>query len=143
LKVAVLTSGGVDSSLALALLKAAGHQVHAFYLKIWFQEDFRNFWSQCPWEDDLDHVHKARSCPLPSCQRNTHRGICTPAAHHSALRAVHPLVLIRCPWQLLPNPTECFSVTYEIVHTMPTPHYAEELCLAEHTSSHNPSKLTK
>jgi asparagine synthetase B (glutamine-hydrolysing) len=30
-------SGGVDSSLALRLLVAAGHQCRAFYLQIWFQ----------------------------------------------------------------------------------------------------------
>lgn len=53
LKVAVLLSGGVDSSVALRLLQAAGHTCTAFYLKIWFQEDFRNTWAQCPWEEDL------------------------------------------------------------------------------------------
>ena len=53
LKVAVLLSGGVDSSVALTLLKAAGHDCVAFYLQIWFVEDFRNTWDQCPWEDDL------------------------------------------------------------------------------------------
>ncbi|XP_022756252.1 uncharacterized protein LOC111303962 [Durio zibethinus] len=37
LKVAVLLSGGVDSSVALCLLHAAGHSCTAFYLKIWFQ----------------------------------------------------------------------------------------------------------
>ena len=55
LDVAVLLSGGVDSSLALHLLVAAGHQVTAFYLQIWFQEDFRNFWDACPWEEDLKY----------------------------------------------------------------------------------------
>ena len=54
LKVAVLLSGGVDSSVALTLLKAAGHDCVAFYLQIWFVEDFRNTWDACPWEDDLD-----------------------------------------------------------------------------------------
>ena len=53
LKVAVLLSGGVDSSLALRLLLAAGHDCTAFYLQIWFQEDFRNTWDSCPWEEDL------------------------------------------------------------------------------------------
>jgi len=53
LRCAVLLSGGVDSSVALALAQAAGHHVEAFYLQIWFQEDFRNFWGQCPWEEDL------------------------------------------------------------------------------------------
>ena len=33
LKVAMLLSGGVDSSLALHLLQAAGHEVTAFYLQ--------------------------------------------------------------------------------------------------------------
>ncbi|MCI29437.1 tRNA-specific 2-thiouridylase MnmA-like, partial [Trifolium medium] len=37
LRVAVLISGGVDSSVALRLLHAAGHSCTAFYLKIWFQ----------------------------------------------------------------------------------------------------------
>jgi hypothetical protein len=97
LKIALLLSGGVDSSLALKLLLAAGHDVTAFYLQvpsfalslralapcvpeiykllhsclavseqngqpsltgmwceqIWFQEDFRNYWDACPWEEDL------------------------------------------------------------------------------------------
>ena len=53
LRVAVLLSGGVDSSVALSLLRAAGHECVAFYLQIWFQDDFRNFWDQCPWEEDV------------------------------------------------------------------------------------------
>ncbi|MQM10184.1 hypothetical protein Taro_043078, partial [Colocasia esculenta] len=56
LKVAVLVSGGVDSSVALRLLHAAGHDCTAFYLKIWFQEDFENFWSECPWDEDLKYA---------------------------------------------------------------------------------------
>ncbi|KAH1220295.1 tRNA-specific 2-thiouridylase MnmA [Glycine max] len=56
LRVAVLVSGGVDSSVALRLLHAAGHSCTAFYLKIWFQEDFENFWSECPWEEDLKYA---------------------------------------------------------------------------------------
>ncbi|KAM7528943.1 hypothetical protein LguiB_032353 [Lonicera macranthoides] len=56
LKVAVLLSGGVDSSVALRLLHNAGHSCTAFYLKIWFQEDFENFWSECPWEEDLKYA---------------------------------------------------------------------------------------
>ncbi|KAL6184425.1 hypothetical protein ACLB2K_045826 [Fragaria x ananassa] len=56
LKVAVLLSGGVDSSVALRLLHAVGHSCTAFYLKIWFQEGFENFWSECPWEEDLNYA---------------------------------------------------------------------------------------
>jgi tRNA methyl transferase len=43
LRVAVLLSGGVDSSVALRLLHAAGHECTAFYLKIWFQVLFLPF----------------------------------------------------------------------------------------------------
>ncbi|XP_058073617.1 uncharacterized protein LOC131222525 isoform X2 [Magnolia sinica] len=56
LRIAVLLSGGVDSSVALRLLHAAGHSCTAFYLKIWFQEDFENFWSACPWDEDLKYA---------------------------------------------------------------------------------------
>ena len=52
MKVALLLSGGVDSSVALHLLKAQGHEVTAFYLKIWLEEEL-SFLGHCPWEDDL------------------------------------------------------------------------------------------
>lgn len=53
LRVAMLLSGGIDSSVALRLAQAAGHDVTAFYLQIWFVEDFRNTWDSCPWEADM------------------------------------------------------------------------------------------
>jgi len=53
MKVAVLLSGGVDSSVALNLLKREGHDVTAFYLKIWLQDEF-SFLGECPWEEDLN-----------------------------------------------------------------------------------------
>jgi tRNA (5-methylaminomethyl-2-thiouridylate)-methyltransferase len=59
LDVALLLSGGVDSTLAMYLLHAAGHRVTAYYLQIWFQEDFRNFWDSCPWEEDLEYCRAA------------------------------------------------------------------------------------
>lgn len=52
MKIAVLLSGGVDSSVALRLLKDAGHDITAFYLKIWLQDEF-SFLGECPWEEDL------------------------------------------------------------------------------------------
>ena len=51
-RVAVLLSGGVDSALALALLREAGHEVTAFYLKIWLEEELA-FLGDCPWEEDM------------------------------------------------------------------------------------------
>lgn len=55
MKIAVLLSGGVDSSVALNLLKQQGHDVTAFYLKIWLQEEF-SFLGDCPWETDLEYA---------------------------------------------------------------------------------------
>ena len=55
MKIAVLLSGGVDSSVALNLLKKEGHDITAFYLKIWLQDEF-TFLGDCPWEDDLNFV---------------------------------------------------------------------------------------
>ncbi len=55
MKIAVLLSGGVDSSVALNLLKNQGHQPEAFYLKIWLQDEF-SFLGECPWEEDLNYA---------------------------------------------------------------------------------------
>jgi tRNA-specific 2-thiouridylase len=55
MKIAMLLSGGVDSSVAMRLLKEEGHDITAFYLKIWLQEEF-SFLGDCPWEEDLKYV---------------------------------------------------------------------------------------
>lgn len=55
MKIAMLISGGVDSSVALRLLKDAGHDVHAFYMKIWLEDEL-SFLGECPWEEDLSYV---------------------------------------------------------------------------------------
>ena len=55
MKIAVLVSGGVDSSLALKLLKDQGHDVTAFYLKIWLEDELA-YLGDCPWEQDLEYV---------------------------------------------------------------------------------------
>lgn len=52
MKIAVLLSGGVDSSLALTLLKELGYDVEAFYLKIWLEDELA-FLGNCPWEEDI------------------------------------------------------------------------------------------
>jgi tRNA-specific 2-thiouridylase len=51
-KIAHLLSGGVDSSVALSLLQRAGHEVTAFYLKVWLEDELSHLGS-CPWEEDL------------------------------------------------------------------------------------------
>lgn len=56
MKVAILLSGGVDSSVALNLLKERGYEVTGFYLKIWLQDEF-SFLGNCPWEEDLNFAY--------------------------------------------------------------------------------------
>jgi tRNA-specific 2-thiouridylase len=56
MKIAALISGGVDSSVALNLVqREGGHEVTAFYLKIWLEDDVA-FLGDCPWEEDLNHA---------------------------------------------------------------------------------------
>lgn len=55
MKIAMLISGGVDSSVALRLLKDQGHEITAFYLKIWLEDEL-SFLGDCPWEEDLAFV---------------------------------------------------------------------------------------
>lgn len=55
MNVAVLLSGGVDSSVALRLAQQAGHEVTAFYLKIWLEDELA-FLGDCPWDDDLHYA---------------------------------------------------------------------------------------
>lgn len=55
MKIAVLVSGGVDSSVALKLLKDQGHDITAFYLKIWLEDEL-SYLGDCPWEEDLAYV---------------------------------------------------------------------------------------
>ncbi len=52
MKIAVLLSGGVDSSVALRRLQEGRHDLTAFYLKIWLEDEL-SFLGDCPWEDDL------------------------------------------------------------------------------------------
>jgi tRNA (5-methylaminomethyl-2-thiouridylate)-methyltransferase len=55
LEVALLLSGGVDSSVALHRLLDAGHRVTAFYLKVWLEDELAHL-GGCPWEEDLQNA---------------------------------------------------------------------------------------
>ncbi len=58
--IALLCSGGVDSALAMYLLKEEGHNVTAYYLKIWIEDEWE-FLVQgegCPWQEDLKYIEK-------------------------------------------------------------------------------------
>jgi hypothetical protein len=54
-EVALLLSGGVDSSVALKLLLEQGHRVRAYYLKIWLEDELAHL-NSCPWEEDLRYA---------------------------------------------------------------------------------------
>ncbi len=45
-------SGGVDSSVAAALLLEQGHEVVGAYMKNWINEE--NIAGHCPWQEDID-----------------------------------------------------------------------------------------
>lgn len=65
-KVALLLSGGVDSSVALHLLLKEGYDVTAFYLKIWLEDELAHL-GECPWEDDVhtcEQVCQQANVPL-------------------------------------------------------------------------------
>lgn len=66
MKIAALVSGGVDSSVALYLLKKQGLSIEAFYLKIWLEDELSHL-GQCPWQEDLfyaQHVCDKLDIPL-------------------------------------------------------------------------------
>jgi hypothetical protein len=56
-EVAMLLSGGVDSSVALKLLLLQGYKVRAYYLKIWLADELQHL-SQCPWEEDVAYARE-------------------------------------------------------------------------------------
>lgn len=52
MKILAAMSGGVDSSVATALLVQEGHDVVGAYMKNWINEE--NIIGHCPWEEDID-----------------------------------------------------------------------------------------
>ncbi|GJQ15655.1 hypothetical protein GpartN1_g7446.t1 [Galdieria partita] len=54
--VAVLLSGGVDSSIALSRLLEEGYRVKPFYLRIWLEDELSHL-GKCPWEEDLFYAN--------------------------------------------------------------------------------------
>ena len=63
-RIAALVSGGVDSSVVVHLLYAAGYRPTLFYIQIGMEE--RGF-ADCSWEDDLEivqHLARRYDCPL-------------------------------------------------------------------------------
>ncbi len=56
-EIAVLVSGGVDSSVALSLLHKKNLSIRAYYLKIWLEDEL-SYLGSCPWEEDLEYAQK-------------------------------------------------------------------------------------
>nr|XP_061797932.1 tRNA-specific 2-thiouridylase MnmA-like [Nerophis lumbriciformis] len=54
-RILVGLSGGVDSSVAAALLLEQGHEVVGGYMKNWINEE--NIAGHCPWEQDVEDAH--------------------------------------------------------------------------------------
>jgi tRNA-specific 2-thiouridylase len=55
---AVLLSGGVDSSVALGLLREETTEpIKAYYLKVWLEDEL-SYLGNCPWEDDLSYARE-------------------------------------------------------------------------------------
>ncbi|MEL7060259.1 MAG: tRNA 2-thiouridine(34) synthase MnmA [Acidobacteriota bacterium] len=95
----MLLSGGVDSSVALHLLRRAGHRVTAFYLKIWLEDELAHL-GACPWEEDLHFaraVCAATDVPLEivSLQREYHERVVA-AAIEELKRGRTPSPDVRC-----------------------------------------------
>ena len=64
LKILMAMSGGVDSSVAAAVLVRAGHDVSGVYMKNWINEE--NIIGHCPWEEDItDAEAVARQLGIP------------------------------------------------------------------------------
>lgn len=55
-RILVGLSGGVDSSVAAALLLEQGHEVEGAYMKNWINEE--NIAGHCPWMEDIEDARK-------------------------------------------------------------------------------------
>ncbi|PWM32077.1 MAG: tRNA 2-thiouridine(34) synthase MnmA [Verrucomicrobia bacterium] len=52
-KIMVALSGGVDSAVAMLLLKQGGAEVSAAYMKTWMNEEGIDVFGDCPWHRDI------------------------------------------------------------------------------------------
>ncbi|WKC58220.1 tRNA 2-thiouridine(34) synthase MnmA [Borrelia sp. P9F1] len=56
MKIAVLLSGGVDSSVALyEMIKRGCEHIKCYYLKIWLEDELSHI-GECPWKEDIEYV---------------------------------------------------------------------------------------
>ncbi len=59
MKIGLLASGGVDSSVAMLKLaqQYSPQELEVYYLKIWLEDELEHL-GACPWKEDLDYVQK-------------------------------------------------------------------------------------
>ncbi|BDU62651.1 tRNA-specific 2-thiouridylase MnmA [Candidatus Borrelia fainii] len=56
MQIAVLLSGGVDSSVALYTMIQKGYKnIKCYYLKIWLEDEL-SYIGECPWKEDINYV---------------------------------------------------------------------------------------
>ena len=53
-KIMVALSGGVDSAVAMLLLKQQGCDIRAAYMKTWMNEEGIDVFGDCPWHKDIE-----------------------------------------------------------------------------------------
>ena len=57
-KTLMALSGGIDSSVALTILKQQGEDVSAAYMKTWMNEEGTDAFGDCPWHQDIIDCRK-------------------------------------------------------------------------------------
>jgi len=62
----------------IAYLAAACEPSEESVLQIWFQEDFRNYWDACPWEEDLAVCQQVSPYTYGIDTLRSNRGTATP-----------------------------------------------------------------
>ncbi|KAG7367787.1 tRNA-specific 2-thiouridylase MnmA [Nitzschia inconspicua] len=96
--VALLLSGGVDSSVALHLLLQQGYTVVPYYLKIWLEDELAHL-GTCPWEDDVETCRlvcdqAGVELQIVSLQEEYHRRVMQHTLHEASLgRTPNPDIL--------------------------------------------------
>lgn len=55
MQIALLISGGVDSSVALYHMRKRADRIVAYFIKVWSEDDV-HVSANCPWEDDLHYA---------------------------------------------------------------------------------------
>lgn len=61
-KILTALSGGVDSAVAMCMLKQQGYDVSAAYMKTWMNEEGADAFGDCPWHQDITDASACAEC---------------------------------------------------------------------------------